>query len=228
LNLPLNKLLDFSSHNGIPYHVSFCTLLIAFGSPLIVFILHFYQTKQKFITFRGVMKFKFIFFVLVICLGGATIPDREPDIKSVPAKLEDYYTFDKETGKWIWTDDYIKIKTAKVRKKQLARLAALKAKVQEQKPQPEQKAQKSQEKQENQEKQDVQPNCSVQTEIIIPTPNIQKLNEVSKTPETVAPVAENKKVETKELKFYERWWIKIKQAFHKDVRLLKNLIHLKD
>jgi hypothetical protein len=34
------------------------------------------------------------------------IPNREPDLKSIHAKLSDYYTYDEETGEWIWTEDY--------------------------------------------------------------------------------------------------------------------------
>ena len=57
------------------------------------------------------MGLKIAFFVIVmsICLGAGTVPDREPDIKSVRAKIEDYYTYDKETGKWLWIDDYKKL-----------------------------------------------------------------------------------------------------------------------
>lgn len=36
------------------------------------------------------------------------IPNREPDIKSIPARLEDYYTYDKELKDWVWTPDYKK------------------------------------------------------------------------------------------------------------------------
>ena len=36
------------------------------------------------------------------------VPSREPDVKSIPARLEDYYTFDKDTKDWIWTPDYEK------------------------------------------------------------------------------------------------------------------------
>lgn len=34
------------------------------------------------------------------------IPNREPDLKSIHAKLSDYYTYDEETGEWVWTEDY--------------------------------------------------------------------------------------------------------------------------
>lgn len=63
------------------------------------------------------MGLKIAFFVIVmsICLGAGTIPDREPDIKSVRAKIEDYYTYDKETGKWIWKEDYAKIKAKRIK-----------------------------------------------------------------------------------------------------------------
>ena len=164
------------------------------------------------------MKFKFIFSVLIfpinLNINATTIPEREPDIKSVPAKLEDYYTYDKETGKWIWTDEYVQIKNTRI-----TRLIAIKAKKQKQK-----QEQKKQEGQKEQERQNVQSDCTVQTEIQTSTPIIQKLKEV--TPETPTPV-ENKKPQTKELRFYERWWLKIKKAYHKDMQLLKNLTNLK-
>lgn len=34
------------------------------------------------------------------------IPNREPDVKSIPARLEDYYTYDKSVKDWVWTPDY--------------------------------------------------------------------------------------------------------------------------
>jgi glucose dehydrogenase len=46
------------------------------------------------------------------------IPDREPDLKSIPAKISDYYTYDEETGEWIWTEDYNAKKAKKTKKKE--------------------------------------------------------------------------------------------------------------
>lgn len=46
------------------------------------------------------------------------IPDREPDLKSIPAKISDYYTYDEETGEWIWTEDYNAKKAKKAKKKE--------------------------------------------------------------------------------------------------------------
>jgi len=40
--------------------------------------------------------------------GFAQTPTREPDVKSSPARLEDYYTYDKEISDWVWTPDYKK------------------------------------------------------------------------------------------------------------------------
>jgi len=46
---------------------------------------------------------------LLICFAASDpngIPDREPDVKSVPANLSDYYIYDAASGDWIWKEDY--------------------------------------------------------------------------------------------------------------------------
>ena len=49
------------------------------------------------------------------------IPNREPDVKSIPARLEDYYTYDKITHRWIWKEDYEKlVKQRAKNKKEMA------------------------------------------------------------------------------------------------------------
>jgi hypothetical protein len=55
---------------------------------------------------------------------GAGIPDREPDVVSVPAKYSDYYSYDKVTGKWIWKEDYDKL----IKKRAIAKLKPIRAK----------------------------------------------------------------------------------------------------
>jgi len=81
------------------------------------------------------MGLKTIFFILVMafCLGAGNPDNREPDVKSQKANIEDYYTFDKESGKWIWSDDYPKFVAkrnalkAKQRQQKIAKQKAVKA-----------------------------------------------------------------------------------------------------
>ena len=58
---------------------------------------------------------------LSICLAASDpngIPDREPDVKSVPANLSDYYIYDAALGGWIWKEDYYKLKKQALIRKQ--------------------------------------------------------------------------------------------------------------
>ena len=34
----------------------------------------------------------------------SVIPDREPDVVSSRASLEDYYDYNEETGEWVWRE----------------------------------------------------------------------------------------------------------------------------
>lgn len=80
--------------------------------------------------------------ILVLCVfsilpfslfadGENEIPDREPDVVSIPANLSDYYIYDSETNDWIWAEDYkaehhqrkIPVTLPKVLKKQKPKLA---------------------------------------------------------------------------------------------------------
>ena len=59
------------------------------------------------------LKISLICLIGFLCINGYAsdengIPDREPDIRSIPANISDYYIYDSETGKWIWIDDYRK------------------------------------------------------------------------------------------------------------------------
>jgi len=54
---------------------------------------------------------KIVLIATSLCLISAAEPNRNPDIKSERAKLEDYYVYDSQTGKWIWSEYYDKLKT---------------------------------------------------------------------------------------------------------------------
>lgn len=63
--------------------------------------------------------------LLSMCLmanGSNPTPTRKPDVESKRAKVEDYYTYDKESGQWIWSEDYPEFvkrrNQAKLKKKQ--------------------------------------------------------------------------------------------------------------
>jgi len=81
---------------------------------------------------------KYLFLLLLATLStfvyanGGGIPNREPDVISQPARLEDYYIYDKETKQWIWRDDYAKFKKKRLAEKiKNAELRAIAAKKQQ-------------------------------------------------------------------------------------------------
>ena len=70
---------------------------------------------------RKLIRFGLLGLSLLICFAASDpngIPDREPDVKSVPANLSDYYIYDAASGDWIWKEDYYKLKKQALIKKQ--------------------------------------------------------------------------------------------------------------
>ena len=172
------------------------------------------------------------------CLG-AVAPDREPDVKSVPAKLEDYYTFDKITRRWVWNEDYEKLIKQRKRIKQLKK-QKLKAMQQE----------------------EPKMNCKLVSSIVVQTqsqkapptvvpmpphpivvpvphptvvPTIPKVSVPQQKAEkdkaiekkdTVAKAEKDKKDEKSDKKFYEKAWDKTKKVGRSVIHFFK-IIYLK-
>lgn len=143
-----------------------------------------------------------LFFISSIVYANNEIPNREPDVKSQPANLEDYYTYDKETGQWIWKEDYNKFKqkriAEKIEKAKKAKLRAIALKKHQQ-----------QEKQEKQEK--CQP-CPVCPAIKQGTLEVSpKVNEIKK------PEVE------KEKGILVRLWDKTKSVWEKTKEMVSTI-----
>jgi hypothetical protein len=57
-----------------------------------------------------------IIVTMSFCLMSAALPNRDPDFKSERANLEDYYIYDLNKKKWVWSEKYTKIKEEPITK----------------------------------------------------------------------------------------------------------------